>query len=425
MKHYDVIVIGMGLAGLMAAKAAVERGKSVLIMGKGVGTAHTHTGCIDLLGYYPAGSVDPVHNPLQSLIRLMEESPNHPYARVGEADIRKALTTFLDVFNGGNYAYLSRGEENTITLTPCGSTRPTYLFPSTMEWGGIEDAGDLLIVGFDGLKDFYSPSIAHNLASLREAGRISFKVRSISLPLSRFSDRRMAPPPVLGRLFEDHGFRDKIAQGVRAELKGEERVAFPAVLGIERAHEVKRELEARLGARVFEIPTLPPSVPGYRLFQVLKRNLQERGVTVIMGFSAAEATVREGTCLQVTVLRPPIQRSYSADLYVLATGRFAGGGLAVRGDRIVEPMFGLPVHQPFSREEWFRVRFFSDKPHPIEGFGVMVNEQLNPVDDHGNVAVNNLRVAGAILSGCYGLREKSGGGVAIATGYTAGKGEFH
>lgn len=425
MKHYDVIVIGMGLAGLMAAKAAAERGKSVLIMGKGVGTAHTHTGCIDLLGYYPAGSLDPAPNPLQSLNRLMEESPNHPYARVGEADIREALRSFLDVFNGGNCTYLSRGEENTITLTPCGSTRPTYLFPSTMEWGGIEDERDVLIVGFDGLKDFYSASIAHNLTSLREAGRISFKARSIFLPLCRLSDRRIAPPPVLGRLFEERGFRDKTAEGVRAELKGEERVAFPAVLGIERAQEVKRDLESMLGAKVFEIPTLPPSVPGYRLFQAFKGNLQGRGVTVIMGFSAAQVTVRDGRCLQVTVLRPPIQRSYSGDLYILATGRFAGGGLAVRGNRVVEPIFGLPVHQPFSREKWFRDRFFSDEPHPIEGFGVMVNGQLNPLDDHGNVVVNNLRVAGSILSGCDALREKSGGGVAIATGYKSGKEEFH
>jgi glycerol-3-phosphate dehydrogenase subunit B len=424
MKHYEVIVIGMGLAGLMAAKAAVEKGKSVLIMGKGVGIAHTHTGCIDLLGYYPAGSSDPVHNPLQSLNRLMEGSPNHPYARVGEADIREALWSFLEVFNGGNYTYLSQGEENTITLTPCGSTRPTYLFPSTMQWGSIEDERDLLIVGFDGLKDFYGATIAQSLNSLREGGRISFKARSICLPLSGFSDRAVAAPPVLARLFEEDAFRDRVADAVSGQLKGEGRVAFPAVLGREKAHEVQRKLEARLRARVFEIPTLPPSVPGYRLFQAFKGYLQGRGVTVIMGFSTAEVVVRNGRCLQVTVLRPPIQRPYSADLYILATGRFAGGGLTVREDRVVEPILGLPVHQPFSREEWFKDRFFSDEPHPIEGFGVVVNEQLNPVDHYGNVVVNNLRVAGSILAGCYALREKSGGGVAIATGYKSGKGEL-
>jgi glycerol-3-phosphate dehydrogenase subunit B len=74
-----------------------------------------------------------------------------------------------------------------------------------------------------------------------------------------------------------------------------------------------------------------------------------------------------------------------------------------------------------SRESWFNDRFFSEEPHPIGAFGVMVNEQLNPIDDNGNVVVKNLRVAGSILSHCDALREKSGGGVALSTGYKAGK----
>jgi flavin-dependent dehydrogenase len=36
--HYDLIVIGMGLSGLMAAKTAAESGQRVLIVGKGMGS---------------------------------------------------------------------------------------------------------------------------------------------------------------------------------------------------------------------------------------------------------------------------------------------------------------------------------------------------------------------------------------------------
>lgn len=423
MKHYDVIVIGMGLAGLMAAKTAAEGGKSVLLIGKGVGTAHMYTGCIDLLGYYPSGSSVPLENPLASLSRLIEEMPNHPYARVGAPDIRKALTSFLSLFEERGYHYLSQGEKNAITLTPSGCTRTTYLLPSTMEWGGIEDERDVLIVGFDGLKDFHSAYIAHNLNSLAREGHISFKARAMSLPLSELSSRKTAPSSVLARFFEEEGFRDKIAEAVRAERKGEERVAFPAVLGVERPVEVKRELEAKLGMTVFEIPTFPPSVPGYRLFQAFKRGLQWKGVTLIMGFSVAEALVQDGRCLQVTVASPPIQRTYSAEVYILATGGFLGGGLEAKGDRVVEPVFDLPVHQPVSREHWFRDRFFSDESHPIGKFGIMVDERLNPMDQKGRVVVSNLHVAGSILSHSDALREKSGGGIALSTGYKSGKGE--
>ncbi len=425
MKHYDVIVIGMGLAGLMAAKTAAEGGKNVLLIGKGIGTAHTYTGCIDVLGYYPKGSSVPVENPLQSLSRLIEEIPNHPYARVGVSDIRKALTSFLGLFAEGDYAYLSRGEKNAITLTPMGSIRATYLFPSTMEWGGIEDERDVLIVGFDGFKDFYSDHIAHNINCLGKQRRLSFGARSISLPLSELSRRKTAPSSVLARFFEEEEFQDKIAKVIHPKRKGDERVAFPAVLGIERPQEVRREMEARLGTTVFEIPTLPPSVPGFRLFHAFKRDLRKKGVTIIMGFSAAAALVRDGRCVQMTVTTAPIERSYSAEVYVLATGSFFGGGLEAKGDRVVEPLFGLPVYQPVSKEHWFRDRFFCDESHPIESFGIMVDERLNPIDEKGRVVVSNLHGAGSILSHCDALREKSGGGVALSTGYRSVGGGIH
>lgn len=425
MKHYDVIVIGMGLAGLMAAKTAAEGGKSVLLLGKGVGRAHMHTGCIDLLGYYPSGSSVSVENPLEFIGRLIEERPNHPYARVGVPDIQNALTSFLGLFDEGNHHYLCREGKNTITLTPAGCTRTTYLLPSTMAWGGIEDERDVLIVGFDGLKDFYSAYIAHNLNSLGKGGHFPFTARPISLPLSEFSARKTAPPIVLARFFEEEGFRDRIAEAVRAELRGEERVAFPAVLGLERPHEVERELEERLGTTVFEIPTLPPSVPGYRLFQSFKRHLQGNGVTVVMGFAVTKGLLRNGTCSAVTVTCPPLQRTYSAEEFILATGSFFGGGLEVKGERAVEPIFGLPVHQPASRDAWFGDRFFSHDPHPIAHVGIMADERLNPIDEEGKTVVSNLLVAGSILSAADPLREKSGGGIALSTGYKAGRGDFH
>ncbi len=425
MKHYDVIVIGMGLAGLMAAKTAAEEGKNVLLLGKGVGRAHTYTGCIDLLGYYPPRSSLPVVSPFESIGQLIEEMPNHPYARVGVPDIQKALTSFLGLFEKGDYHYLSREGKNTITLTPSGCTRTTYLLPSTMAWGGIEDERDVLIVGFEGLKDFYSAYLAQNLNSLVREGRLPFRARSISLPVSEFSTRKTAPPPVLARFFEEEGFLDRIAEAVRVKLKGEERVAFPAVLGVERPGKVKRELEEKLRTTVFEIPTLPPSVPAYRLFQAFKRDLQRKGVTVIMGFAVTEAILQNDTCSGVTVNCPPAQRAYSAERFILATGSFFGGGLEAEEDRVVESILGLPIHQPASRDTWFGDRFFSDDPHPIAEFGIMVDERLNPVDKSGRTIVRNVHVAGSILSGSDPLREKSGGGIALSTGYKAGKGEFH
>ena len=46
--HYDLIVIGMGLSGLMAAKTAVDMGRKVLLIGKGLGTLTLFSNTIDL-----------------------------------------------------------------------------------------------------------------------------------------------------------------------------------------------------------------------------------------------------------------------------------------------------------------------------------------------------------------------------------------
>jgi anaerobic glycerol-3-phosphate dehydrogenase len=60
---YDVIVIGAGLAGLMAAEAAQSQGARVLILAKGMGSLPLMTGCIDGLGYFPSTSLTPLPSP--------------------------------------------------------------------------------------------------------------------------------------------------------------------------------------------------------------------------------------------------------------------------------------------------------------------------------------------------------------------------
>ena len=62
----------------------------------------------------------------------------------------------------------------------------------------------------------------------------------------------------------------------------DERVAFPAVLGIADPHGAWTALEHALGRPVFEVPTLPPSVPGMRVFAILREALRRAGGTLLL-----------------------------------------------------------------------------------------------------------------------------------------------
>ena len=91
---FDVIIIGAGLSGLMAAEAAQNEGARVLLIAKGIGSLPLTTGCIDGLGYFPSTSKTPLGSPLTAIAQLQGGSPNHPYVKVGQERIISSLVHF-------------------------------------------------------------------------------------------------------------------------------------------------------------------------------------------------------------------------------------------------------------------------------------------------------------------------------------------
>jgi glycerol-3-phosphate dehydrogenase subunit B len=180
-------------------------------------------------------------------------------------------------------------------------------------------------------------------------------------------------------------------------------------------------LEEIIGAKVFEIPILPPSIPGIRIFNRFKEWLIQKGVTFLLGYSVSKATLKGKRCERIEVRHPPVITSYSADRYILATGRFIGGGLKANDEKIFEPIFNLPLSQPPSREGWFRNSFFSDLPHPIHQAGILIDSSFRPVDEREEPILENVRVVGSILAHHHSIDEKSREGIEIATGYVAAK----
>jgi glycerol-3-phosphate dehydrogenase subunit B len=393
----------MGLSGLMAAKTAAEMGKRILIVGKGLGGLSILSNTIDVLGVLPERVTMK-----DGLSQWIEEHPEHPYEKVGLEKIWEALSSFNSFFPPP-YAFQSRNETNSLIPTGAGTLRPTYLIPSTMMKGIALKEKKTIVIGFRGHKDFY----AHRLAD-------SFKCRAITLSLPGTS-REETTATALARGMEQPVFRDWVVSEIKKQIKDESLVGFPAVLGLDDPMGVKRDLEKKTGASIFEIPVLPPSIPGMRIFNRFKHRLIQKGVTFLLGHSVSKVILKGNRCEGIEILHPPVVQSHSADHLILATGRFMGGGLTADRDKISEALFGLPVIQPASREDWFQKTFFSDPSHPIHQAGVLVDSSFRPVNERGEVLLENVRLAGTLLAHHHCIEEKSREGIEISTGYMAAK----
>jgi glycerol-3-phosphate dehydrogenase subunit B len=406
----DTIVIGAGLAGLMGALALAEAGRKPLVLAKGQGATHWTAGTIDIWGAEGATA------PLNVLRGLAQSRPGHPYAHVGVAGVEAALSRFRSLMEVARYPYVGSLERNVLLPTALGALRPAALLPATMAAGDSRLGGQLLLAGFRELRDFFPPLAAANLSAQ------GIPARGVYLQLPPIKRKLDFNTRVFAELFEEPAFREDVGRQLRALRSGATRIGLPAVLGLRDPLGVLADLQQLSGAQIFEIPTLPPSVPGMRLFQILCDAIVgaggrlQTGSEVLRGVGAGE---RLDAIYSAAAAR---EQEHRANAFLLATGGVAGGG--VRTDHtgaIWETALGLPLHAPASRDGWFAPRFLDQRGHPVFQAGVTTNAQLRPIGLDRQVVYQNVAVAGAALAGSDPVRERCYSGMALATGWRAGQ----
>jgi glycerol-3-phosphate dehydrogenase subunit B len=406
---YDVIVIGTGLAGLSAATRLAEGGARVIVLAKGVGATHLAPGTIDVLGYAP----ERVEKPGAALAAV---DASHPYARLGGADaVARSIDWFKREFDGGPLgAYGYRGDlaENVLLPTTVGAAKPSAVVPETMTSGDLRDAAPMLVVGFHVLRDFHAPYLADNVS------RAGAPARAIVLA-RRLDARPEANALALARAMDRRDVRAEIAAEVARALDGAARVGFPAGLGADDPHGVWTDLQERLGRPVFEIPTLPPSVPGMRVFRTLRDRLRALGGRIVIGSEAVGPALAGERVEKIVARAAGRMVEYRARWVVLATGGVASGGVELDSRwRPREKVLGLPLHgAPGPGERRFSPGYFDE--HPFSAVGVAVDDGLRPVEPGAGRVCENVLVAGATLAGSRPWKEKSGDGLSLASGHRA------
>ena len=409
----DLAVIGAGLAGTAAALFAAGSGVSTIRVGM-TSQIIFASGFVDLLGVHPIAGGRLWGNPWQAVEALRRDIPDHPYARIKTRNIRKALDEFFSALESAGVSYRCFPDRNAEVMLPVGTVKPTYGVPASM-WNGVTALAEkppVRLIDIRGLRAFSSRQIAETLApvwpGLRHA-RIVF-------PGLQQAAEVYAEPMARSLMLAET--RRRLAEVVRPHVKGARMIGFPAIFGVQNTLEIISDMENRLGIPVFEIPTLPPAIPGLRINEAMDALLREKGVRSLVPHRVLNARPRpNGFVLKIGDALA--ERTVRAKAVILATGRFIGKGLTADRKRIREAVFDLPVTQPGDRSAWHRRHFLDPRGHAINLSGIEIDHRFRPLARNGRPVAANLFAAGSILAHQDWMRMKCGGGLAIATAYAA------
>ena len=359
--RFDTVIIGGGLAGLVAGISLQKEGRSTAIVSAGQNALHFFSGSFESL----------------------EEAPERLSELFAEAGVR------LHYRPG-------------VRLMPLGTFRPAAL--SLEDVSLFEDPGfarKVLIVSFTGYHDFFSSFLAEGL----EKAGMSCRIHLLDLP--EIERLRQSPSEMrsvqiartMDRIWE------KVVGEIRALVQDEDIIILPQVFGLKDTS-VPIRIRESLPAQVVFVGTLPPSVPGIRTQMLLKRRYELLGGTYLTGDEATDAHVHEGRVHSI-VTKNLDNHFLEADNFVLASGGFFSKGLKSNPFHIFEPVFGLDVEQAENRSDWYHPQFMHDQPYMA--YGVKTDAALHALRE--GAPMQNLYAAGSILGA---TRPEFGSGAGLA-----------
>lgn len=399
---FDNLIIGGGLAGLVCGIRLAEAGQRCAIISRGQSALHFSSGSLDLLAELPDGS--PVDFPLQALEALKQQAPEHPYSLMGAENVcrfaadSEALLARCNITLQGSY------QQNHQRITPLGTQRATWLSPqeiptAPLPWKRIT------VVGIVGFLDFQPELVAGTLAE----NNIAVQTAELTLPAldtlrNNPSEFRAAN---IARLLDMPDQQLLLIEELKALAHETDVLFLPACLG---SHDEKtwQAISRELPCPLRLLPTLPPSVPGMRMYHQLRRRFQQLN-GIIMPGDAVLSTEMNQNHVSAIFTRNHVEVPLRARNYILASGSFFSNGLEAKFSGIREPIFGLDIRAPLLREEWCKEDFFS--PQPYLQAGVAVDEYFHPT--LGGQRIENLYAIGSVLAGFDPLQQGCGAGVSM------------
>lgn len=403
---FDTIIIGGGLSGLVCGIYLSQKGQRCVIISSGQSALHFSSGSFDLLNALPDGSA--VEHPLEAVYELIAQAPKHPYAKLGGEKFAVLAGQAKELLEQAGVSVVGDASENHFRITPMGNLKPTWLTlkghpdcscENRLPWKKVA------IFNVSGFLDFYTQFIADEFRKMGTESAVHlFNFDALEHLRKNPSEMRSAN---IARVFDKQENLDELARLLKAESGDCEAIILPAIVGLNRADALEY-LQNAAGKPVCLLPTLPPSVPGIRAQQQLKKCFQQAGGVFMLGDSAVRAE-REGNRITKIYSCNHGDIPFVGKNVVLATGSYFSQGLIAEPDRVYEPVFGLDVNFSEDRGQWHELNVFSKQPY--QSFGVKTNADFQGM--YQGQVLDNLYVTGAILEGFNPIKEGCGAGVSI------------
>jgi len=406
----DIVVVGSGIAGMSAALAAAQNGKQVTLITHGVGSLAISSGCIDVLGYADGSAVADPFEAISSLPKV------HPYRLVGEDSVRTALDWFSELCHKGDLSMQKAEEGNSRLVTVMGTFKPSYLVPASFCSDVLEDVHRIAVVTVEDMKDVHPGLIIDQLKRYPDMAEKEFVEAVLPNPIHQ-AHRNITPMDIARYVERPEGLQ-WLKDALAPYAKLYPVLLLPPICGMKHSEQIWNKLCTALSAKIVEMVSIPPGVAGMRLREIFKKALNAAGVYCVENAEVVRSEVEEGVCKALTTVSTGGENRWEADSFIIATGGLLGGGIGTAPGKAWESIFSLPIDMPENTEEWSSPDIFGNSL--FARMGVKANEELKPVDAEGNIILNNVRFAGRILGGYDFASEKSGHGVALATGWYAG-----
>lgn len=430
MLNFDVVVIGGGAAGAVSALYAAKEGASTALVSGGGGASAVSSGAVDICGspLFEAGL------PWSRFISVKDNFSEvisrrhfHPYSVLAlnfaedpKNDtlqfLEKSINFFTNALEAVGLKIKGDFQLQRPAPTILGTWKLTSFVQASQQLGSLQDNAG--VVGIKGLAFPDAKTLARMLnATFSATGLGNIELDPLEIELdSRFS---WTPEELIAYLANPRKL-DELKRKISSAGGGRYKTLLIPPL-LDACPQSDEELMLAEGTVIREMLGAVGFMPGKRLQRAMVLALSKAGVRIFEG--KATDFRKNGDKIVSCFVSGFGEEEISAGRWVLATGKFIGGGLK-KDKSLMETSLGLPVFCG-GREvkEIFTPKLLHPHAvgeHPIFSAGVLTDTKLRPLNADGEVVYKNVHACGAVLGGYNYHTENCGMGVCIATGYKAG-----